>query len=42
MEAGKHGYVRYVAERSQVLHTVITRFVRGESIPRVDTTMVIE
>lgn len=42
MEAGKHGSVRYVAERSQVSHTMITRFVRGESIPRVDTIMAIE
>lgn len=33
IEAGKHGSVRYVAERSQVSHTMITRFVRGESIP---------
>lgn len=33
MEAGKHGSVRYVAERSQVSHTMITRFVRGELIP---------
>lgn len=42
MEAGKHGSVRYVAERSQVSHTMITRFVRGESIPRADTIMAIE
>ena len=42
MQAGKHGSIRYVAERSQVSYTMITRFVRGESIPRVDTIMAIE
>ncbi|MGJ4081832.1 hypothetical protein ACN4DW_00810 [Corynebacterium macclintockiae] len=42
IEAGKHGSVRYVAEHPQVSHMMITRFVRGESIPRVDTIMAIE
>ena len=42
MEAGKHGSVRYMADRSQVSQTMITRFVRGESVPRVDTIMAIE
>ncbi|WP_408925540.1 helix-turn-helix domain-containing protein [Corynebacterium sp. YSMAA1_1_F7] len=42
MEAGKQGSVRYVAESSQVSHAMITRFVRGESIPRVDKIMAIE
>ncbi|WP_068801720.1 helix-turn-helix domain-containing protein [Corynebacterium phoceense] len=41
-EVGKNGSVRYVAERSHVSHTMITRFIRGESIPRVDTIMAIE
>ena len=42
MEDRKHGSVRYATERSQVSHTMITRVVRGESIPRVDTNMAIE
>ena len=42
VELGKHGSVRYVAERSQVSHTMITRFFQGESILRVDTIMAIE